>query len=68
MKKTIFYLKSDFVTSDNFYDLFVSGNKNNVEFLEELCRNGNAVKYSVEEFIDAFNDEMISDLGYLIYI
>lgn len=69
MGKTIFYLTSDFVASDAFHYLIVSGNKNNVEVLEELCSNGDAVKYSsVEEFVESFNSEYISDLGYLIYV
>lgn len=69
MGKTIFYLTSDFVASDGFNDLIVSGNKNNVGVLEELCNNGDAVKYSsVEEFVESFNSEYISDLGYLIYV
>ena len=69
MGKTIYYLTSDFVASDDFHDLIASGNKNNVEVLEKLCDTCDAVKYSsVEEFIDAFNSEYISDLGYLIYI
>lgn len=69
MKKTIYYLTSDFVSSDGFHDLITSGNKNNVVVLEKLCDSCDAVKYSsVEDFVEAFNSEYISDLGYIIYI
>ena len=69
MEKKIFYLTSGFVSSNGFHDLIASGNKNNVEVLEELCRKGYAVKYSsVENFIESFNNKYVSDFGYLIYI
>lgn len=70
MKKTIYYLTSDYVSSeDGSYDVMAKGSNNDVEVLDDLCRKGYAVKYSsVEDFVEAFNNEYISDLGYLIYI
>jgi hypothetical protein len=68
MKKTIFYLTSDFVSSDEFSTMFEEGKQNDVDFLKELCVEGKAEHYDIEDFVLAFNDEYISDMGYLIYI
>jgi cob(I)alamin adenosyltransferase len=67
MKTTIFYLTSDFVASEEFLIMFLEGKQNDVDFLKELCVEGKAEHYDIENFVLAFNDEKISDLGYLIY-
>lgn len=68
MGKSIFYLTSDFVESEEFPTMFDEGKQNDVDFLKKLCVEGKAEHYDIENFVLAFNDEMISDLGYLIYI
>lgn len=68
MEKSIFYLTSDFVASEEFNTMIVEGKQNDVDFLKALCVEGKAEHYDIENFVLAFNDEMISDLGYLIYI
>lgn len=67
MKTTIFYLTSDFVASEEFSTMFDEGKQNDVDFLKKLCVEGKAERYDIENFVLAFNDEKISDLGYLIY-
>lgn len=40
----------------------------NIELLEQWCKEGKAEKYTIENFVQAFNDEHISDLGMLYYM
>ena len=35
--------------------------------LEQWCKEGKAEKYSIGNFVKAFNDELVSDLGMLFY-
>lgn len=64
MKKYIYYITADFVSSEEFFDSDVDPT---IETLEEWCVRGKAEKYTIENFVSAFNDEMISDLGFLFY-
>lgn len=65
MKKYIYYITSDFVASEEFWD---APQDMNVELLEQWCQEGVAEKYTIENFVQAFNDEYISDLGMLYYM
>jgi hypothetical protein len=65
MGKYIYYVVADFVGTDEFFD---SPIENNVELLEQWCKEGKAKKYTIEDFVEAFNDERISDLGMLYYM
>lgn len=65
MGKHIYYVVADFVGTDEFFD---SPIEKNVELLEQWCKEGKAEKYTIENFVVAFNDERISDLGMLYYM
>ena len=65
MKKYIYYIVADFVGTDEFFD---SPTDKNIELLEQWCKEGKAEKYTIENFVQAFNDEYISDLGMLYYM
>ena len=65
MKKYIYYITADFATSEEFFDAPIDMN---IELLEQWCREGKAEKYTIEDFVQAFNDENISDLGMLYYM
>ena len=65
MKKYIYYITSDFVASEEFWD---APKDMNIELLEQWCQEGKAEKYTIENFVQAFNDEYISDLGMLYYM
>lgn len=64
MIRFIYYVTPDFVSSDEFFDSNVDPT---IKTLEEWCVRGKAEKYTIENFVKAFNDEMISDLGFLFY-
>lgn len=64
--KHIYYITADFASSEEFFDAPIDMN---VELLEQWCQEENkAEKYTIEEFVQAFNDEYISDLGMLYYM
>ena len=65
MTKYIYYITADFVGSEEFFDSDVEPT---IEILEKWCAEGKAEKYSIENFVQAFNDEYISDLGMLYYM
>lgn len=65
MGKYIYYVVADFVGTDEFFDAPIDMN---VELLEQWCKEGKAEKYTIENFVQAFNDEYISDLGMLYYM
>jgi hypothetical protein len=65
MKKYFYYITADFVGSEEFFDSDVEPT---IETLEKWCAEGKAEKYSIENFVQAFNDEHISDLGMLYYM
>ena len=67
MEKKIIYLESDYVSSDDFsLDEFES--LSNEEKLHVAKNNNNMIVYSLEGFQFAFNNEMISDLGYIFIV
>ena len=67
MEKKIIYIKSDYVSSDDFsLDEFES--LSNEEKLHVAKNNNNMIVYSLEGFQFAFNNEMISDLGYIFIV
>ena len=67
MEKKIIYIESDYVSSDDFsLDEFES--LSNEEKLHVAKNNNNMIVYSLEGFQFAFNNEMISDLGYIFII
>ena len=65
MEKHIYYITADFVGTDEFFDSPIDMN---IELLEQWCKRGGAEKYTIENFVQAFNDEDISDLGMLYYM
>lgn len=65
MKKHIYYIISDFVSTEEFFDSSINPT---IETLEKWCEEEKAEKYTIEEFVQAFNDEYISDLGMLYYM
>lgn len=65
MGKYIYYATVDFVESDEFFDSELTPD---VETLEQWYREGKVEKYTIKNFVEAFNDELISDLGYLFYV
>jgi hypothetical protein len=65
MGKYIYYVVSDFVGTDEFFDAPIDMNK---ELLEKWWAEGKVEKYTIENFVKAFNDERISDLGMLYYM
>jgi hypothetical protein len=65
MKKYIYYITADFASSEEFFDSPID---KNIELLEQWCQEGKAEKYTIEDFVQAFNDEYISDLGMLYYM
>jgi hypothetical protein len=65
MGKYIYYVVADFVGTDEFFDAPIDMN---IELLEQWCQEGVAEKYTIEDFVQAFNDEYISDLGMLYYM
>lgn len=65
MKKYIYYITADFVGSEEFFNSDVEPT---LETLEQWCQEGVAEKYTIEDFVQAFNDEYISDLGMLYYM
>lgn len=65
MGKYIYYIMPDFVASEEFFDSPID---KNIELLEQWCKEGKAEKYTIENFVQAFNDEDISDLGMLYYM
>lgn len=65
MKKYIYYATADFVGTDDFFDSKINPD---IETLEKWCAEGKAKKYTIENFVKAFNDEFISDLGMLFYM
>ena len=65
MGKYIYYVVSDFVGTDEFFDSPIDMNE---ELLEQWCKECNAEKYTIEEFVKAFNDERIRDLRKLYYM
>lgn len=65
MKKYIYYATVDFVETNEFFDSELTPD---VEILEQWCKEGKVEKYTIENFVKAFNDELISDLGYLFYV
>lgn len=65
MGKYIYYATVDFVETNEFFDSDLTPD---VETLEKWCREGKVKKYTIENFVKAFNDELISDLGYLFYV
>ena len=65
MEKHIYYITADFVGTDEFFDSPIDMN---IELLEQWCKRGVAEKYTIENFVQAFNDEDISDLGMLYYM
>jgi len=65
MKKHIYYITSDFVGTEEFFDSSINPT---IETLEKWCVEGKAEKYPIEEFVQAFNDEYISDMGMLYYM
>jgi hypothetical protein len=65
MGKYIYYVVADFVGTDEFFDAPIDMNE---ELLEQWCKEGKAEKYTIEEFVKAFNDQRISDLGMLYYM
>ncbi len=67
MEKKIIYIESDYVSSDDFsLDEFES--LSNEEKLHVAKNNNNMIVYSLEGFQFAFNNEMISDLGYIFIV
>ena len=67
MEKKIIYIESDYVSSDDFsLDEFES--LSNEEKLHVAKNNNNMIVYSLESFQFAFNNEMISDLGYIFIV
>lgn len=65
MKKYIYYITADFVASEEFWDAPI---EKNIELLEQWFQDGKVEKYTIEDFVQAFNDEYISDLGMLYYM
>ena len=65
MEKHIYYITADFVGTDEFFDSPID---KNIELLEQWCQEGKAEKYTIEDFVQAFNDEYISDLVMLCYM
>ena len=65
MGKYIYYVVADFVGTDEFFDSPIDMN---IELLEQWCQEGKAEKYTIEDYVQAFNDEYISDLGMLYYM
>jgi hypothetical protein len=65
MTKHIYYITSDFVGTEEFFDSEINPT---IETLEKWCDEGKAEKYTIEGFVQAFNDEYISDLGMLFYM
>ncbi len=65
MGKYIYYVKVDFAETNEFFDSELTPD---VETLEQWCREGKVEKYTIDNFVKAFNDERISDLGYLFYV
>lgn len=65
MRKYIYYATVDFVETNEFFDSDLTPD---IETLEQWCREGKVKKYTIENFVKAFNDELISDLGYLFYV
>ena len=67
MEKKIIYIESDYVSSDDFsLDEFES--LSNEEKLHVAKNSNNMIVYSLEGFQFAFNNEMISDLGYIFIV
>ena len=64
--KHIYYITVDFASSDEYFDTSIDDV--NIELLEQWCQEGKAEKYTIEDFVEAFNDEYISDLGMLYYM
>lgn len=65
MGKYIYYATANFAETNEFFDSELTPD---VETLEQWCREGKVEKYTIENFVKAFNDERISDLGYLFYV
>ena len=67
MEKKIIYIESDYVSSDDF-SLAEFESLSNEEKLHVAKNNNNMIVYSLEGFQFAFNNEMISDLGYIFIV
>lgn len=67
MEKKIIYIESDYVSSDDF-SLDEFERLSNEEKLHVAKNNNNMIVYSLEGFQFAFNNEMISDLGYIFIV
>lgn len=65
MKKYIYYITADFAASEEFWNAPI---EKNIELLEQWFQDGKVEKYTIEDFVQAFNDEYISDLGMLYYV
>ena len=67
MEKKVIYIESDYIDRDEFsYDGF--DKLTNDEKLKVANNNNNMIVYSLEGFQDAFNDGIISDLGYIFIV
>lgn len=67
MEKKVIYIESDYVDDEDFsVDEFKK--LPNDEKLHVANNNNHMSVYSLEGFQSAFNDEMISDLGYIFIV
>lgn len=67
MERKVIYIESDYIDTDEFlsYDF---DKLTNDEKLKVANNDNNMIVYSLEGFMDAFNEGFISDLGYIFIV